>query len=687
MARTKADREDEVHKRALAQFDQAYSPIQYERLQCLQDRRFASISGAQWEGALGEQFENKPKPEVNKIMLAIIRIYNDYRANRFGVKFVSKDGKNADKLADACALMFRANEDESVADEAYDNAFEEAVGGGFGAFRLRTCYVDETDEEDERQTIKFEPIYDADSVVFFDPQAKRQDKGDAEFAFVLCSMSPEAYEAQYGDNPQSWEKSIDEYEFDWAEPDVVWVAEYYEVEKKKKTVYVYETIAGVEERYTDEDFAEDDSDDDEKEPSLEQQLAAVGTKFVRSKKVVKRMVHKWILSGGGVLEDCGYIAGDQIPIVPVYGKRWIVDGVERCMGHVRLAKDAQRLKNMQLSKLAELSALSSIEKPIMTPEQVAGHQVMWSEDNIRDYPYLLVNPVTDSNGQQAIMGPVGYTKPPAIPPAMAALLQITETDMKDILGNQQAGDEIQANVSGKAVELVQNRLDMQSFIYVSNFAKAMKRCGEIWLGMAKDVYVEEGRTVRGLDEQNEASMIELMKPVIGDEGQELENDLSRAKFDVSVEVGPTSDSKRASTVRALTSMMAITQDPETLSVLGSMALMNMQGEGIGEVRDFYRQKLIRMGVIKPNEKEAEELAQQAANTPPDPNAQYLAAAAKEAEAKAMKAQADTTLTLAKTEQTKADTQMTLAQLGTEEQSQVINAANALREMQNGPSVL
>ena len=654
MARTKADRENDVHKRALANFDLAYSPIQFERQQCLEDRRFYSIAGAQWEGALGEQFENRPKLEVNKVMLAVIRIFNDYRANRFGVKFVSKDGTNADKLADACALMFRASEDESVADEAYDNAFEEAVGGGIGAFRLKTCYLDETDEEDERQVIKFEPIYDADSVVWFDPQAKRQDKGDAEFAFVLCSMSSEAYEAEWDDQPSSWEKAIEDYEFDWTTPELVWVAEYYEVEKKKKTVYVYETIAGLEERYTDDDFADDES--------LEATLAAVGTKFMRSKKVIKRMVHKWILSGGGILEDCGYIAGDQIPIVPVYGKRWIVDSVERCMGHVRLAKDAQRLKNMQLSKLAELSALSSVEKPILTPEQVAGHQVMWSEDNIRDYPYLLVNPVTDSNGQQAIMGPVGYTKPPAIPPAMAALLQITETDMQDILGNQQGGDEIQANVSGKAVELVQNRLDMQSFIYVSNFSKAMKRCGEIWLGMAKDVYVEEGRKVRGVDEQGDATMIELMQPVISDDGQEFANDLSRAKFDVSVEVGPTSDSKRASTVRALTGMMAITQDPETLNVLGSMALMNMQGEGISDVRDYYRQKLIKMGVIKPNEKEADELSQQLANMPPDPNAQYLQAAAAEADAKAAKARADTVLTIAKAEQTKAETAKTLAEV-------------------------
>ena len=52
--------------------------------------------------------------------------------------------------------------------------------------------------------------------------------------------------------------------------------------------------------------------------------------------------------------------------------------------HVRLAKDAQRLKNMQLSKLGEISSLSTVEKPIVTPEQIAGHQNMWKEDNIKD---------------------------------------------------------------------------------------------------------------------------------------------------------------------------------------------------------------------------------------------------------------------------------------------------------------
>ena len=43
-----------------------------------------------------------------------------------------------------------------------------------------------------------------------------------------------------------------------------------------------------------------------------------------------------------------------------------------------------------------------------------------------------------------------------------------------------------------------------------------------------------------------------------------ENDLSKASFEVIVDVGPSSTSKRAGTVRALTGMMTLPQDPETL---------------------------------------------------------------------------------------------------------------------------
>jgi hypothetical protein len=353
----------------------------------------------------------------------------------------------------------------------------------------------------------------------------------------------------------------------------------------------------------------------------------------------------------------------------VYGKRWFVDNIERCMGHVRLAKDAQRLKNMQLSKLGEISALSSVEKPILTPEQIAGHQVMWSEDNLKDYPYLLINPITDQNGNQAVSGPVAYTRSAMIPPAMAALLQITETDMQDILGNQQGADKMVSGMSGKAVEMIQTRVDMQSFIYMSNFAKGMKRCGEIWLSMAKDVYIEDKRKMKTLAATGESGMVELMQPTIDQETGEMvmANDLTSATFDVIADVGPSSSSKKQATVRALTGMLQITQDPETAQVLTAMAMMNMEGEGLSDTNAYFRKKLLRMGVVKPTDAEREELMAEMQGTPQDPNAIYLQAAAEEATAKAAKARADTVETIASAELKRAQTIETLNQVDIDSQ--------------------
>jgi hypothetical protein len=669
-----------LHAEALRLYNDIQTALRDERLQCLQDRRFYSICGAQWEGPLYDQYENKPRFEVNKIMLSVIRIVNEYRNNRISVDYIAKEG-GSDALADTCDGLYRADEQDSVANEAYDNAFEEAVGGGIGAFRLRTAYEDEEDEENDRQRIRFEPIFDADSSVFFDLNSKRQDKSDAMFCFVVTSMTRDSYKETYNDDPTDWPKQIHQYEFDWSTPDVVFVAEYFKVEEVAETIRIFRSIDGTEEKYRQEDFKNDET--------LEETLIAIGSQEVRQRKIKRKRVRKYIMSGGKVLEDAGYIAGNCIPIVPVYGKRWFVDNIERCMGHVRLAKDAQRLKNMQLSKLGEISALSSVEKPILTPEQVAGHQIMWADDNLRNYPYLLVNPITAADGSTQITGPLAYTRSAQIPPAMAALLQITETDMKEILGSSGQGEKMVSNISGKAVEMIQTRLDMQTFIYMSNFAKGMKRSGEIWLSMAKDIYVEEGRKMKVIGRTEDVNTVELMKPMVSDTGEMiLENDLSRAKFDVNVDVGPSSSSKRAATVRALTGMMAITDDPQTKQVLQAMAMMNMEGEGIGEVRDFFRKQLLRLGVVKPTEQEAQMLMeeQQMRGQQQDPQAIFLQAAAEEATAKAAQARASVIKTVADAGLSKAKTAETLAKTGVEQQNMVMTEIEAAQQAVSGQEI-
>jgi hypothetical protein len=324
----------------------------------------------------------------------------------------------------------------------------------------------------------------------------------------------------------------------------------------------------------------------------------------------------------------------------------------------------------------------------MTPEQVAGHQVMWAEDNLRDYPYLLVNPITGPDGNTQVTGPLAYTKSAAIPPAMAALLQITEQDMQDILGNPQGADKMVSGVSGKAVEMIQTRVDMQTFIYMSNFAKGMKRCGEIWLGMAKEIYTEDKRKMKTIAPTGEAGMVELMQPTIDTEtgAVVMANDLSSATFDVVAEVGPSSSSKRAATVRALTGMLQITQDPETAQVLTAMAMMNMEGEGVGDANAYFRKKLLRMGVVQATEQEAQEMMAEMQGQTQDPNAVFLQAAAEEAIAKAAKARADTVETVAAAELKRAQTLETLGKVQENAQNMALTNTEAVQQILQGQIV-
>jgi hypothetical protein len=679
MSQTKEQRLAGAHQRFITEFNQIQGAVREVRMQCLGARRFYSIPGAQWEGPLGEQFENKPKFEMNKVHLAVIRIINEYRNNRITVDFVPNDGTQDDDLADTCDGLYRADEQDSGGQEAFDNAFEEGVGGGMGAWRVRARYEDDLDDEDDRQRAGFDPIFDADSCVFFNLDAKRQDKADAKRCYVLTSMTPGAFKEEYGHDPASWPKDISMTEFDWSTPDVVFVAEVYEIEEKTEIIHIFRGLAldddePNEKKVSDADLRED--------PDLLKTLEATGFREVRQKRAKRQRVHKYIMSGNRIEEDCGYISGTCIPIVPFYGKRWYVDNIERCMGHVHLAMDAQRLTNMLNSWIAEIASRFDVEKPILTPEQILGHAVMWAEDNIKKYPYLLVNPITDAQGQKISTGPIGYTKAPNVPPAMAALVQIAYQALEDMLGNQKDGEKMMSNIGEKTVEMIQTRLDMQAFIYMDNFAKAVKRSGEIWLSMCKDIIVEECRKMKTVGVDGKVGSVEMLKPMINPETSEryMENDLSRAKLGVHVDVGPTSSSKRGAMVKSLIAIRQMMTDPQDLKVNLGMIMTNLEGEGMSEYRAYYRKILLHMGVLKPSDEEIKEMQAEQQNVQPDPNAVYLGAAAKEAEAKGQ-------LALANAEKAKADTIKTMAEVGTEHQNQAIAAATALQQAMQGQTGL
>lgn len=659
MALTKQERHAKVWERATERFDRCYAKQQQIRLAALEDRRFAFVDGAQWEGGLGEQFMNRPRFVVNKTQKAVRRIVSEYRANAMTVNFRCGDDDSAAADMDALRTVYRSDEQYSKAQDAYVSAFDEAAAGGIGAWRLTNDYDvrAETDYDDDApQRILFEPISDADISVFFDPDSKKLDKSDSKWCTVLNPISWDTYTTEYlndaveiDERPSSFKQVRSLKQFDWFSNDAVYIGEYYEIEQKTEEFAVWlEPNSKLEKKV----YLGVDADSKEDAAEQEADLKANGYVRVRTGKRNRKRVRKYFLDGVGVLKDCGYIAGSEIPIVVVMGIRQIIDGIERFQGAVRLAKDSQRLYNMQISTLADITAFTPREKPILTPEQIAGHELTWANDLIANNPYLLINPITGADGSQTVSGPVGYIKQPDVPPALAGLIQITAADMMDVTGGDLAASEVVSNTSDALVSRVQAHQDMQVYIFTDGMKRAMQRCGEIYLSMACDVYTEENRQFRAVGDDNSVEKATINVPSLGANGKPVIQRKFDRGMDVFVDVGPAFNSRKDATVNALTKLMPGVADQQMQQLMMYTVVQNLDGEGLDDLSAFARKQLVQAGVVKPTDEEAQELAKQqaeAANAPPDAATVALLAQARESDSNSTKNQASAVQSLSTAE--------------------------------------
>lgn len=632
----------------MLRFDRAYTPQQDVREKCIEATRFARVPGGQWEGAtaagtkLDDQFEKYPKFEINKVATELNRIIAEYRNNRITVKFRPGDKEASEELANKLNGLFRADYEETDGGEACDNAFDDAATGGFGCFRLTSMLVNEYDPMDERQRIAIEPIYDPSRSVWFDPDAKKYDKSDAMWAFCMYSISPEKYEAEYGKTPPS---SLDvttmtSWEYDWFEPEVVYIAKYYEVRKESVDVISYRQPLTGEIATYDSDQIED----------IQDELAVSGFEEVARRSVKRRRVYVSVVDGQNFLEKPRRIPGEHIPLVPVYGKRWFIDDIERVEGHIAKAMDPQRLYNLQVSMLADTAAQDPGQIPIVGMEQIRGLEKHWEARNKKRPAFLPLREVKDKAGN-IIAGatPAGYTQPAVMNQALAALLQQTSSDIQEVTGGSQAMQQMPSNIAQETVNNLMNRSDMASFIYLDNMAKSLKRAGEVWLSMAREVYGSD-REVRVVNEDG-TDDIALMNAQVVDRqtGRVVAlNDLSTGRYDVTVDVGPSYTARRDATVTALTNVLntMLPQDPEA-GIIRGLIMENMDGEGLDDYKEYNRNKLLTAGVVKPRnakEQQVVQQAQMAAQSQQDPNALIAQAQVIAAQAEQQKAQNETAQT-------------------------------------------
>jgi hypothetical protein len=209
---------------------------------------------------------------------------------------------------------------------------------------------------------------------------------------------------------------------------------------------------------------------------------------------------------------------------------------------------------------------------------------------------------------------------------------------------QDGSDTVKANTSADAMDIAASRVDAKSGVYLDNIAQSVQREGEIYFGMAREVYADKGRIVETMSEDGDDGSAEIGQNITDAKGvNRTINDLQAAKYKVIVSVTEATATRRDKTVRSLMNVANVAGtigDTELAQAALLTAVMNTDGEGSEDFIAFARQRSIGLGLVKPNDDEQAAIEAAAEEQQPDPTQGLLeaqaAALASEAQERAAK---------------------------------------------------
>lgn len=528
---------------ARSRFESAYEAEKDFRDLASDDLKFSvgnADNGYQWLEAHRKSRESDGKPclTTNRLGQFIHQVTNEQRQNRPGI-LVSPVDDGADKeTADILQGLIRHIESSSSAYVAYATAGDHQVRMGLGYLRLTTEFLDPEDPDNFDQEIKIEPVLDPLSV-YGDPNTKKADKSDAEFYFIEHWITEAVYKKLAKGKSEGADLDFVSHAKiapGWRKEKLVRVAEYFYLERETRTRV----------KLADGTLAwEDESPKGE---------------VAQSRQVETSKVHWCLIDGVGKLETRNW-AGKWIPIIPVPGEEFLVDGKWERFGLVRMAKDPQRMFNIWRSSLTETIGLAP-RAPWVGPKEVfEGLESFWRAANIKNFAYLPYNFVVRDG--QAMPAPVRNFGEPQIQAIILAGQQAVE-DLYGVTGIYPPALGARSNESsGKAILARQRESDVANYHFADNLSRAIEFLGRQLIDLIPKIY-DTPRVVRILGEDASEKTVRVNAP---GEAQNESGiyDLNVGRYDVAVRTGPSFATKRQAAAEAV---IQLTQSDPTLMQWG-----------------------------------------------------------------------------------------------------------------------
>lgn len=559
MAKRKQSSEDEdILADAKEEFSRIADSEAENRQMAIDSINFAR-KGDQWPEDIRKQreLEGRPILTINKLPAFIRQVVNDARQNKPSIKIRPVDSQADPDTAEVIAGLIRNIEYTSNADVAYDTAMECAVSGGVGYWRVSADYAYEDSME---MDIGIQRVANPFSV-YGDPNSRAADSSDWDVAFVVDRLSKRQYERKYGEGkPIDWDNDAWRgVEDPWMEENSVQVAEYWTREQVKRKMLLFADMRDGKPFLTDEEGVQDEDI---------ARLIEMGIfEFRQEREGVKHKVTQRIMSGAEILKTTDW-PGCYIPIVPVYGDEFDIEGKRFFLSLVYHAMDAQRHYNYWRTNATELVALAP-RVPYIGPKGAFDIDDGWNTANVKSHSYLEYAGQIPPQRQQLDVGPaVG-----SMQEALAA-----NDDIKATIGMYDASLGQRSNeTSGRAIMARQREGDVSTFHFLDNMSRAIRHTGRIIVDLIPKFYTQE-RIIRvlGVDGKEDSKQVNKPYPVMDprtgepqtkvvgrdpqtglvlEEAVTAMHDLRVGKYDVAVDTGPSFTTRREEASIAMTEIV------------------------------------------------------------------------------------------------------------------------------------
>lgn len=581
MAKAKSS-DDSLVSEGREAFELAQDAEKHNRATALDDIKFARLS-EQWPEEIRKQREREGRPclTINKLPAFIRQVVNDARQNKPSIHVHPVDSGADKKTADIISGLIRNIEYSSSADIAYDTAVECAVTAGFGYLRVGMDYAyDDAFDMD----IQIKRVANPFSI-YGDPNSRSADGSDWDVAFVTDRLKKEQFEREYPEAEKvDWDASAWSgiSNTDWVTDEGVLVAEWWTREHYDRPIVILSDgkVYGKDQLDTDPDLM------------MKVQLGVLQVKAERTAKACR--VIQRIMNGLEVLKETEW-PGRYIPIVPVYGDEFDIEGKRYFRSLIHNAVDAQRMFNFWRTHSTELVALAP-KVPFIGPKGSFASDIdRWNTANTRTHAFLEYDPVGAAGGAPPQRQPLDMGVAAG---ALQEALNASD-DIKAIVGMYDASLGQKSNeTSGRAIMARQREGDVSTFHFIDNMARAIRHTGRILLDLIPKVY-DAPRIIRviGEDGTETAQSVNQEAPELDKKGQPVQDemgqaimamhDLTAGKYDLTVKTGPSFTTRREEAAMQMTEVLRAM--PDSAPIVAPILAKNLDWPGADEIAEKFEE--------------------------------------------------------------------------------------------------